>query len=45
MARGSGTSLLFRNLSKDARAEDIRYAAEKYGRVRDVYLPKDYYTK
>lgn len=27
-----------------ARAEELRYTAEKYGRVRDVYVPKDYYT-
>jgi hypothetical protein len=26
------------------RLEDLRYAAEKYGRVRDVYIPRDYYT-
>eukprot|EP00884_Botryococcus_braunii_P020718 jgi/Botrbrau1/732/Bobra.160_2s0055.1 len=39
-----GTSLLVRNLSKNARIEDLRYAAEKYGRVRDVYIPRDYYT-
>ena len=26
------------------RADELRYAAEKYGRVRDVYIPKDYYT-
>jgi FUS-interacting serine-arginine-rich protein 1 len=40
-----GTSLLIRNLSRSARPEDVRYAAEKYGPVRDVYLPLDYYTK
>lgn len=40
-----GTSLLIRNLAKSARAEDVRYAASKYGEVRDVYLPMDYYTK
>lgn len=26
------------------RSEDLRYYAEKYGGVKDVYLPKDYYT-
>uniref|UniRef100_A0A061S2F5 FUS-interacting serine-arginine-rich protein 1 n=1 Tax=Tetraselmis sp. GSL018 TaxID=582737 RepID=A0A061S2F5_9CHLO len=43
--RGVNCSLLIRNLSKYARTEDVRYAAEKYGAVRDVYLPLDYYTK
>jgi hypothetical protein len=23
---------------------DLRYYAEKYGAVKDVYLPKDYFT-
>jgi hypothetical protein len=27
------------------RAEDIRAKFERYGEVRDVYLPKDYYTR
>lgn len=30
--------------SSVCRVEDLRYAAEKYGRVRDVYIPRDYYT-
>lgn len=25
--------------------EDLRHAAEKYGRVRDVYIPRDFYTQ
>lgn len=43
-ARPTGTSMMVRNLPRDIRAEDLRYACEKYGRVRDVYLPRDYYT-
>eukprot|EP00193_Tetraselmis_chui_P002995 CAMPEP_0177753200 /NCGR_PEP_ID=MMETSP0491_2-20121128/1326_1 /TAXON_ID=63592 /ORGANISM="Tetraselmis chuii, Strain PLY429" /LENGTH=136 /DNA_ID=CAMNT_0019268455 /DNA_START=156 /DNA_END=563 /DNA_ORIENTATION=+ len=39
------TSVLLRNLSRSTRDADVRYYAEKYGPVRDVYLPKDYYTK
>uniref|UniRef100_A0A061RGN7 FUS-interacting serine-arginine-rich protein 1 n=1 Tax=Tetraselmis sp. GSL018 TaxID=582737 RepID=A0A061RGN7_9CHLO len=39
------TSILLRNLSRSTRTEDIRYLSEKYGPVRDVYLPLDYYTK
>ena len=26
------------------RPNDLRYYAEKYGPVKDVYLPKDYYS-
>eukprot|EP00803_Ostreobium_quekettii_P003201 evm.model.scf_258.8 EVM.evm.TU.scf_258.8 scf_258:102542-103914(+) len=40
----SRCSLLIRNLHKDTRDSDLRYFAEKYGPVRDVYLPRDYYT-
>lgn len=43
-AGASGCSLLVRNLSRSVRIEDLRYTAEKYGRLRDVYIPKDYYT-
>lgn len=41
----SRCSLLVRNLHKDTRESDLRYFAEKYGPVRDVYLPRDYYTR
>jgi hypothetical protein len=27
------------------RVEDVRHAAEKYGPVKDVYIPKDYHTR
>ncbi|KAL6770725.1 SRS5 [Auxenochlorella protothecoides x Auxenochlorella symbiontica] len=37
-------SLLVRNLPLDARPDEIRVKFEKYGRVRDVYLPRDYYS-
>ncbi|KAK9844347.1 hypothetical protein WJX74_001112 [Apatococcus lobatus] len=40
----SRCSLLIRNLPKSVRSEDLRYTAEKYGDVRDVYIPRDYYT-
>ncbi|GAX72880.1 hypothetical protein CEUSTIGMA_g335.t1 [Chlamydomonas eustigma] len=39
------TSLIIRNLSRDITAEDIRHMADKYGPLRDVYIPRDYYTK
>jgi RNA recognition motif-containing protein len=47
--KGSGetstTSLLVRNLSFRVTANDIRDMMEKYGKVRDVYIPRDHYTK
>ncbi|KDP40047.1 hypothetical protein JCGZ_02045 [Jatropha curcas] len=38
------SGLLVRNLPLDARPEDLRGPFEKYGPVKDVYLPKNYYT-
>ena len=40
-----GVSLLVRQLPPDARAEEIEEAFSKYGKVIDVYIPRDYYTK
>ncbi|EXC05700.1 Serine/arginine-rich splicing factor 12 [Morus notabilis] len=38
------SGLLVRNLPLDARPEDLRTPFERYGPVKDVYLPKNYYT-
>ncbi|XP_044486441.1 serine/arginine-rich SC35-like splicing factor SCL28 [Mangifera indica] len=38
------SGLLVRNLPLDARPEDLRIPFEKYGPVKDVYLPKNFYT-
>ncbi|KAF7837175.1 serine/arginine-rich SC35-like splicing factor SCL28 isoform X1 [Senna tora] len=38
------SGLLVRNLPLDARPEDLRGPFERYGPVKDVYLPKNYYT-
>ncbi|KAL1204914.1 Serine/arginine-rich SC35-like splicing factor SCL30A [Cardamine amara subsp. amara] len=38
------TSLLVRNLRHDCRQEDLRRPFEQFGPVKDIYLPKDYYT-
>ncbi|KMZ60243.1 hypothetical protein ZOSMA_5G01080 [Zostera marina] len=38
------SGLLVRNISLDARAEDLRIPFERFGPVKDVYLPKNYYT-
>ncbi|CAK9215379.1 unnamed protein product [Sphagnum troendelagicum] len=38
------TSLLVRNIPRDCRPEDLRIPFERYGVIKDVYLPKDYYT-
>ncbi|GMH35404.1 hypothetical protein BSKO_03272 [Bryopsis sp. KO-2023] len=37
-------SLLVRNLPMDARSDELRALFERFGEVRDVYLPRDYYT-
>ncbi|XP_009364125.2 serine/arginine-rich SC35-like splicing factor SCL30A [Pyrus x bretschneideri] len=46
--RGSGrdlpTSLLVRNLRHDCRPEDLRRPFGQFGVLKDIYLPKDYYT-
>ncbi|KAJ6853959.1 serine/arginine-rich SC35-like splicing factor SCL28 [Iris pallida] len=41
---GGSSGLLIRNISLDARPEDLRIPFERFGPVRDVYLPKNYYT-
>lgn len=38
------TSLLVRNIARDSRPEDVRIPFERFGPVKDVYLPKDYYS-
>lgn len=43
-ARDLPTSLLVRNLPRDCRPEDLRRPFEQFGRLKDVYLPRDYYT-
>eukprot|EP01025_Chloroclados_australasicus_P051047 TRINITY_DN5935_c0_g1_i1.p3 TRINITY_DN5935_c0_g1~~TRINITY_DN5935_c0_g1_i1.p3 ORF type:complete len:228 (+),score=5.75 TRINITY_DN5935_c0_g1_i1:33-716(+) len=37
-------SLLVRNLPLDARGDEVRAKFERFGDIRDVYLPRDYYT-
>ncbi|ESR58879.1 hypothetical protein WN944_009122 [Citrus x changshan-huyou] len=38
------TSLLVRNLRHDCRPEDIRRPFEQFGAIKDIYLPRDYYS-
>ncbi|XP_045815433.1 serine/arginine-rich SC35-like splicing factor SCL33 [Trifolium pratense] len=38
------TSLLVRNLRHDCRPEDLRRPFGQFGPLKDIYLPKDYYT-
>ncbi|XP_008795098.1 serine/arginine-rich SC35-like splicing factor SCL28 [Phoenix dactylifera] len=38
------SGLLVRNIALDARPEDLRIPFERFGPVKDVYLPKNYYT-
>eukprot|EP00887_Chlorella_sp_A99_P006971 scaffold2.g6971.t1 len=37
-------SVLCRNLPLDVRPEDVREKFSKYGEIRDIYLPRDYYN-
>ncbi|XP_042403765.1 serine/arginine-rich SC35-like splicing factor SCL30 [Zingiber officinale] len=41
--QGSG-SLLVRNIPLNCRPEDLRAQFDRFGPVRDVYLPKNYYS-
>ncbi|KAI3446387.1 hypothetical protein Pfo_003052 [Paulownia fortunei] len=38
------TSLLVRNLRHDCRLEDLRGPFGEFGPLKDIYLPRDYYT-
>ncbi|XVF07435.1 hypothetical protein REPUB_Repub06bG0138700 [Reevesia pubescens] len=38
------TSLLVRNLRHDCRPEDLRGPFGQFGRLKDIYLPRDYHT-
>ncbi|CAK7342221.1 unnamed protein product [Dovyalis caffra] len=38
------TSLLVRNLRHDCRPEDLRGQFGRFGPLKDIYLPRDYYT-
>ncbi|KAJ0982718.1 hypothetical protein J5N97_010973 [Dioscorea zingiberensis] len=38
------TSLLVRNLRHDCRPDDLRKAFGQFGPLKDIYLPRDYYT-
>ncbi|KAL4583050.1 hypothetical protein LXL04_007614 [Taraxacum kok-saghyz] len=38
------SGLLVRNISLGSRPEDLRIPFERFGPVKDVYLPKNYYT-
>ncbi|KAM7524626.1 hypothetical protein LguiA_014528 [Lonicera macranthoides] len=42
--RDGPTSLLVRNLRRDCRPEDLRAPFGEFGPLKDVYLPRDYYT-
>ncbi|ANQ08166.1 Uncharacterized protein PCOAH_00026060 [Plasmodium coatneyi] len=41
----NGCSLLIKNLSFDTSPEKIRRIFQSFGKVRDVYLPLDHYTR
>ncbi|XP_040995519.1 serine/arginine-rich SC35-like splicing factor SCL30A [Juglans microcarpa x Juglans regia] len=44
LGRDGPTSLLVRNLRHDCRPEDLRRPFGQFGHLKDIYLPKDYYS-
>nr|ABK22635.1 unknown [Picea sitchensis] len=42
--REPNTSLLVRNIPRDCRSDELRMPFERFGPLKDVYLPKDFYT-
>ncbi|KAJ3034566.1 hypothetical protein HDV00_004929 [Rhizophlyctis rosea] len=44
MSNAPPKSLFVRGLTSGTRAEDLLAAFKSYGNVKDVYLPRDYYT-
>ena len=38
-------SIFIKNLPFNARETDLRPVFTKFGRVRDIYVPLDFYTK
>ncbi|XP_020907495.1 serine/arginine-rich splicing factor 10 [Exaiptasia diaphana] len=44
-SRPPNSSLYVRNLHPDSRPDDLRRMFGKYGRISDVYVPLDYYTR
>ncbi|KAJ6914466.1 serine/arginine-rich SC35-like splicing factor SCL33 [Populus alba x Populus x berolinensis] len=44
LGRDLPTSLLVRNLRHDCRPEDLRGLFGRFGPLKDIYLPRDYYT-
>ncbi|XP_010519999.1 PREDICTED: serine/arginine-rich SC35-like splicing factor SCL33 [Tarenaya hassleriana] len=43
-SRDAPTSLLVRNLRHDCRPDDLRRPFGRFGRLKDIYLPRDYYS-
>ncbi|KAK4725640.1 hypothetical protein R3W88_030557 [Solanum pinnatisectum] len=44
-SRDDPTTLLVRNLRHDCRPEDLKKPFGQIGPVKDIYLPRDYYTR
>jgi len=41
----SNVSLYVRHISDNTRPDDLRRTFEKYGPIKDIYIPMDYYTR
>ncbi|KPM11061.1 RNA recognition motif containing protein 2 [Sarcoptes scabiei] len=38
-------SLFIKRIPFETRSDDLRALFSRYGRVKDVYIPRDYYSK
>ncbi|XP_075255455.1 uncharacterized protein LOC142348135 [Convolutriloba macropyga] len=44
-SRPANSSLFVKNVHRDVRVDELRNLFERYGRVKDVYIPLDYHTR
>ena len=44
-SRPANSSLFIKNVHEDVRPDELRILFEKYGKIKDVYIPLDYNSK
>ena len=44
-SRPANSSLFVRNVHRDVRVDELRIVFERYGAVKDVYIPLDFHTR